>query len=71
MEENLEKNEEIGSEEIDEVTRIKNKTFFNKYHCIKKLGEGSFGMIFKREYNNEYYALKFESRKKSKNLLEN
>ena len=59
------------SDEEDEIRKIKNKIFFNKYHCIKKLGEGSFGMIFKGEYNNEYYALKFESRKKGKNLLEN
>jgi len=59
------------SDEEDEIRKIKNKIFFNKYHCIKKLGEGSFGMIFKGEYNNEFYALKFESRKKGKNLLEN
>ena len=50
---------------------ILNRTFFNKFKCIKKLGEGSFGMIYKAEYNNEYFALKFKKRKKkSQNLLE-
>ena len=70
----MEENKDINyneSDEEDEIRKIKNKIFFNKYHCIKKLGEGSFGMIFKGEYNNEFYALKFESRKKGKNLLEN
>ena len=28
-------------------------------------------MIYKAEYNKEYYALKFESRKRGQNLLEN
>ena len=50
---------------------IINRVFFSKYTCIKKLGEGSFGMIYKAEYNKEYYALKFESRKRGQNLLEN
>lgn len=49
---------------------ILNRTFFSKYKCVKKLGEGSFGMIYKAEYNNEYFALKFENRKKGQNLLE-
>ena len=50
---------------------IINKTFFNKYHCIEKIGKGSFGSIYKAEYNGEYYALKFEKIEKSQNLLEN
>ena len=48
---------------------ILNQTFFNKYHCISKIGEGSFGNIYKASYNGKYYALKFENIKKS-NLLE-
>ena len=48
---------------------ILNKTFFNKYHCISKIGEGSFGYIYKASYNGKYYVLKFENIKKS-NLLE-
>ena len=47
-----------------------NKTFFNKYKCIKKLGEGSFGMIYKAVFNDEEYALKFENRKKGQSLLQ-
>ena len=55
------------SESIDEII---NKTYFRKYNCIKKLGQGSFGSIYKAEYNGEYFALKFEDRNKGQNLLE-
>ena len=47
------------------------KIFFSKYKAIQKLGEGSFGKVYKAEYNNEYYALKFENKKKGQTLLEN
>ena len=43
--------------------------FANKYHCIEKLGEGSFGIIYKVEYNGDYYAMKLE--KKELDYLEN
>ena len=65
-----EENKEESLEEEDYEKEILNKTFFNKYKCIKKLGEGSFGMIYKAEFENEYYALKIEH-KNSINLLEN
>ena len=51
--------------------KIINKTFFNKYTCIKKLGEGSFGCIYQAIYNGDNYALKFESIEKGQHLLEN
>ena len=49
---------------------IINKKFFSKYKAIKKLGEGSFGKVYKAEYKGEYYALKFESNLEGQNLLE-
>ena len=46
------------------------KKYFSKYRTIKKLGEGSFGKVYKAEYNGEYYAIKFEEKAKGQNLLE-
>ena len=48
-----------------------NKKFFSKFRTIKKLGEGSFGKVYKAEYNNEYFALKFENKTQGQSLLEN
>jgi len=48
-----------------------NRKYFSKFRTIKKLGEGSFGKVYKAEYNNEYFALKFENRTKGQSLLEN
>ena len=44
--------------------------FFKKYKCIKKLGQGSFGKIYEATYNDEHFALKFESINSNSNLLE-
>ena len=49
---------------------ILNKLFFNKYLTTQKLGEGSFGMIYKAKYKEEEFALKFENRHKGQNLLQ-
>ena len=48
-----------------------NKLYFSKYRAIRKLGEGSFGKVYKAEYKGEYFALKFESRSEGQSLLEN
>ena len=47
-----------------------NKKFFSKYKAIKKLGEGSFGKVYKAEYNGENYAIKMEHKTKEQGLLE-
>ncbi len=52
----------------DEI--ILGKTYFGKYKTVKKLGEGSFGMIYKATFKDEEYALKFENRKKGQSLLQ-
>ena len=46
-------------------------TFFSKYKTIKKLGEGSFGSVYKAVYEGEYYALKLEDISEEYDLLEN
>jgi len=46
------------------------EVFLDKFKTIQKLGEGSFGKVYKAEYNGEYFALKIESNSKSKGLLE-
>ena len=46
-----------------------NQVFFNKYKLVKKLGEGSFGMIFKAESSEGKYAFKFEKKRPNKRTL--
>ena len=60
-------NDSSSNSEKDDIV---GKTFFKKYQCIKKLGEGSFGCIYEAIYNNEHYALKFENINRNSNLLE-
>ena len=61
----------LDSDSEEEFDDILGKIFFNKYHCIRKLGEGSFGQIYEAEYKNEKYALKFENRRRDYYLLQN
>ena len=46
------------------------KVFFSKYKATKKLGEGSFGKVYKAEYNKEEFAIKMENKSKEQGLLE-
>lgn len=70
MEQENEKLDDSSYEKKNRVDPLLNKVFFSKYKTVKKLGEGSFGKIYKAEYNNEYYALKFENSEKGQGLLE-
>lgn len=55
----------------DDSSNIVGKVFFDKYTVIQKIGEGSFGKIFlgKDIKTNDKFAIKFESKKESANLL--
>jgi serine/threonine protein kinase len=48
------------------------KIYFNKFKLIRKIGEGSFGLIYMAQniISNEFYALKFEDKNTGQNLLE-
>ena len=55
---------------LEQKDPIINNIFCSKFNPKKKLGEGSFGKVYKIEYNNKYYAMKLEDRRKSQGLLE-
>ena len=59
---NKQNNKVLGSHLINQI-------FFNKYKLVKKLGEGSFGMIFKAEGPNGNVAFKFEKKRPNKRSL--
>ena len=65
----MENNDENNKQ--NEQNDILGQIFFGKYLCFEKLGQGSFGSIYKAEYNGNYYALKFEKKENNIGLLEN
>ena len=59
-----------NSELETESDKLLNTLFFSKYRTIKKLGEGSFGSVYKATYNDEYYAMKLEDLSLDYDLLD-
>ena len=49
--------------------QLLNTVFFNKYRLVEKLGEGTFGMIFKCESSDGLCAFKFEKKRPNKRSL--
>ena len=49
--------------------QLLNTVFFNKYRLVEKLGEGTFGMIFKCESSDGLCAFKFEKKRPNKRAL--
>ena len=62
MQNQLSSNNVLGNHLINQI-------FFDKYKIVKKLGEGSFGMIFKAESSDGNYAFKFEKKRPNKRSL--
>ncbi len=58
-------------QEETEADPLLHSVFFSKYKTVKKLGEGSFGAVYKAVYDGEYYALKMEDISQDYDLLEN
>ncbi len=51
------------------IDPLEGQLILGKYLLIKKLGEGSFGKIYKAEYKNKNYAIKIKKKKKGFSLL--
>ena len=49
--------------------QLLNTVFFNKYRLVEKLGEGTFGMIFKCESTDGLCAFKFEKKRYGRRSL--
>ena len=47
------------------------KLIFDRFKLLKRLGAGSFGIIYSAEYENQLYAIKLEEKMNGQNLLEN
>ena len=67
---NQAKSDNLDLKYINKKDSLINIFFYPNFKPIKKLGEGSFGKVYKVESNNKYYAMKLESKKHSQGLLE-
>jgi len=57
---------EINNNFIDNFS---DKIILDKYKLKEQIGEGSFGMIYKAEYNSRLFAVKFEKKRPNKRSL--
>ena len=57
---------EINNNYIDNFS---GKIILDKYKLKEQIGEGSFGMIYKAEYNSRLFAVKFEKKRPNKRSL--
>ena len=71
----MNKNEMINSSlnESSEKDNLINELFFNKYKLIKKIGKGSYGIIYlcKDIASNEFFAAKLQNKNSYTNSLQN
>ena len=71
----MNKNEMINSSlnESSEKDNLINELFFNKYKLIKKIGKGSYGIIYlcKDIASNEFFAAKLQNKNIYTNSLQN
>ena len=51
------------------IDNFSDKIIFDKYILKEQIGEGSFGMIYKAEYNSRLFAVKFEKKRPNKRSL--
>ena len=68
--ENQAKSDNLDLKYINKKDSLINIFFYPNFKPIKKLGEGSFGKVYKVVSNKKYYAMKLESKKHSQGLLE-
>ena len=73
MEEEIQKqakSDNMDSKYENKKDSLINTFFYPNFKPVKKLGEGSFGKVYKVVSNKKYYAMKLENKKHSQGLLE-